>query len=156
MHFSRRSVILGLVCLFCVSIVFAGCASSDAEDKADEALAAAEAAQETALASSEAALVIVENMVTTETASVMVYGSGFEPGKDVSLLLVGTWTYKGGEFKDPGIDGTIANDYGAFSLKVNIKTGLVSNYGLGAGIYTIRAVQGEKRAASACLIVQAP
>ncbi len=156
MHFSRKTFLLGLVCLLCVPLVFVGCASSEAEDKAAEALAAAEAAQKTAIGASEAALLLEPNTVTTETASVMVYGSGFLPGKDVALLLVGKWTYKGGEFEDPGIDGTITNAYGAFSLKINIKTGLVSSYGLGAGIYTIRAVQAEEKAASVCLIVEEP
>ena len=156
MHFSKRTLILGFVCLLCASLVLGGCASSEAEDKAAEALVAAEAAQKTAIAASEASIAVVPSIVTTETTSVVVYGSGFLPGKDVSLLLAGKWTYKGGEFEDPGIDGTITNNYGAFSLTIKISGGLVSNYGLGTGIYTIRAVQGEKRAASACLIVEEP
>jgi hypothetical protein len=157
----RKAIFVGLlISLLALSIGAIGCASSDqAEEDAAAAAAsaqaaetAAEAAEAAMLTAREGALAVLPNPVAID-ASTKVYGSGFVPNKTVSLLLVGTWTYKGGDLVDPGIEGAITNDCGAFSATVSVSK-LASNYGLAAGIYTVQAVQGEDRVASACLIVE--
>lgn len=142
MSFKRAIVLVILVCLLALSLSFVGCAEEE------------EAAAPTLTPG--ATLVVVPNEVLTTATSVTVYGSGFVPDGAVSLLLVGEWTFQGSELQDPGIDGTIVNEYGAFSLTVKISAGLVTSYGMGAGVYTLKAVQGEERVASACLVVKAP
>ena len=140
MSFRGVISIVILVCLLALPLSLLGCAEE--EETAAPTL------------SPEAALVIVPNEVLTTASTVTVYGSGFVPNKGVSLLLVGKWTFKGAETEDPGIDGTVANEYGAFSITVKISAGLVKNYGMGAGVYTVKAVQEGERVASACLVVR--
>jgi hypothetical protein len=123
----RKAILLGLlVSLVALSLGVVGCSSE------------------------EAALTLTPNPVAAN-ASTEIEGSGFVPNKAVAVLLVGTWTFKGGDIVDPGIDGAIADADGAFCITASISK-LASNYGVAEGTYTVKAVQDD-RVATASLEV---
>ncbi len=105
---------------------------------------------------SQAAIALSASVIDTAASSITIYGSGFALGKVVDIRLVGTW--KAGttvDVTDPSIATLEPNQYGAFSVAVALtgSSGAFGYLGVGAGAYSIKAVQRDGAVAVAPLVV---
>lgn len=146
-------VALAGILVLCVAL---GCAGAPPAQKAPEAPPAA-------ATQLKASIVLDPQVASTTAAAVVVYGSGFEPGKAVLIRLAGTWKYEEKErtmeVVAPPLSSAVPNDYGAFALRGGDAPSprqLVTYYKLKAGVYTLIAEQNRVVVASAPLVLTAP
>lgn len=132
-----------LICLVTVFLSLAACA----EGEKGEATSVTP--------SPGSAIVVVPNVITSASTSIVVYGSGFIPDRTVSIQLVGEWKLTEGgmelDVKDPDIGVGEVNKYCAFSTTIRVSY-LVNYLAISPGTYTVRAI-GEGCVASAVLVV---
>ncbi len=89
----------------------------------------------------KATVVIVPNVIDETTKVMEIYGSGFTPGAQVLIALVGTWVVKLPkkiEVTDPKIWQVTVNEYGAFEGTKQINN-LKKAHDFAPGVYTLEA-----------------
>ena len=103
-----------------------------------------------------ATLVIVPAVVDSTTTMLEVYGSGFTAGARARIVLAGKWVYKKAtkdiETIDPGIGDATVNQQGAFIAKIKVSA-IRGNFATAPGVYTLKAIESDKVAATAPLVI---